>query len=205
MSIIQMKRSAYNPAGLVTKKPISLRLMPAELQEAGRIAATLGISMAKLAREAYLRGLPLVCRGLYSPLPLARSRHISQHQPPFANDDPERQDGPLEAFARGKASIPQYDELARMLEVLVHASSHTNDPAAQAACAGAKIALDNIRDRFARIKRMDASEEDLNRLAAFLAAHHAFWSSQPTGSYDIACKRLRSTKRTNVTVVPLAQ
>ncbi|HJW24549.1 MAG TPA: hypothetical protein VJ576_06585 [Rhodocyclaceae bacterium] len=200
-----MKRSAYNPAGLVTKRPISLRLMPSELQEAERIAATLGISMAKLAREAYLRGLPLVCTELYPPLALARSRHIAQHQRSFLNDDPEPHDGPLAAFAHGKASIQQYDELARMHEVLAHASSHANDPATQAACAEAKIALDNIRDRFARIKRMDASEEDLNRLAAFLTAHRAFWSSQPTGSYDIACNRLKSTKRTNVTVVPLAQ
>lgn len=200
-----MKRSPYNPVGLVTKRPISLRLMPAELQDAGRIAATLGISMAKLAREAYLRGLPLVCKELYSPPPLVRPRHTAQHQRPLLNDDPEPQDGLLEAFARGKASIQQYDELARMHEVLVHTSSHTSDPATQAVCAAAKTALDNIRDRFARTKRMDASAEDLKRLATFLTTHRAFWSSQPTGSYDIACNRLKNTTRTNVTVVPLAQ
>ena len=199
-----MKRSTYNPAGLVTKRPISLRLMPRELEEAERIAATAGISMAKLAREAYLRGLPLICKEVFSP-PSPRSEHAPQHPFPLLKDNPGLDDGLLAAFACGEASIQQYDDLARMYEVLTHVSSYAKDSATHAACIEAKTALDNIRDRFARIKRMDASEDDLNRLAIFLTAHRAFWSSQTADSYDIACDRLKDAKRTNVTVVPLAQ
>jgi len=51
-----------NPAGLATKKPIALRLMPAERAEATRIAAKLGTSQSALARRAYLAGLPVVMK-----------------------------------------------------------------------------------------------------------------------------------------------
>lgn len=51
-----------NPAGLATKKPIALRLMPGELADAERIAAEEGLSKSALARKAYLKGLPLVAK-----------------------------------------------------------------------------------------------------------------------------------------------
>ena len=59
-----MKTQTYNPVGVVTNKPISLRLMPEELSENGRIASEAGISRANLARQAYLKGLPLVIEEL---------------------------------------------------------------------------------------------------------------------------------------------
>lgn len=49
-----------NPAGLATKKPIALRLMPAERADAERFAAKLGTSKSALARSAYLAGLPII-------------------------------------------------------------------------------------------------------------------------------------------------
>lgn len=55
-----MKRAAYNPAGLVTNKPINLRLMPEELIEADRISSEARLSKSNLARRAYIKGLPLV-------------------------------------------------------------------------------------------------------------------------------------------------
>lgn len=54
------KHPSRNPAGIVTAKPIALRLMPGELDDAERIAAERNVSRSALAREAYLKGLPLV-------------------------------------------------------------------------------------------------------------------------------------------------
>ena len=55
-----MKNPKRNPSGLATKKPIALRLMPGELADAQRIAGERKVSCSKLARQAYLLGLPLV-------------------------------------------------------------------------------------------------------------------------------------------------
>ncbi|WP_153111524.1 hypothetical protein [Propionivibrio limicola] len=51
-----------NPDGLWTKKPISLRLMPEEREEAERLSGELNITLSALARQAYLKGLPIVVR-----------------------------------------------------------------------------------------------------------------------------------------------
>lgn len=64
-----MTRPSYNPSGLDTKRPIFLRLMPDERREAERVAADAGISKSNLARQAYLKGLPLVCEELSLPPP----------------------------------------------------------------------------------------------------------------------------------------
>lgn len=61
-----MKPIAYTPDGVVTKRPINLRLKPAELNEAERIAAEAGISKANLARQAFLKGLPIVVDELHA-------------------------------------------------------------------------------------------------------------------------------------------
>lgn len=55
-----MEQTKRNPEGLVTEKPIALRLMPQELKDAERIAAELHLTKACLARKAFLAGLPLV-------------------------------------------------------------------------------------------------------------------------------------------------
>lgn len=55
-----MKTKTYNPTGLVTKKPIYLRLMPEELSEAENIASQAGISKSNLARQAYNAGIEAV-------------------------------------------------------------------------------------------------------------------------------------------------
>lgn len=57
---MQKQHHSRNPAGIVTTKPIALRLMPGERIEADRIAAERNVSRSALAREAYLKGLPLV-------------------------------------------------------------------------------------------------------------------------------------------------
>lgn len=62
-----MKSSKRNPSGLATSKPIALRLMPAELANAERIADELQITRSNLARQAYLAGLPIVTGDLSSP------------------------------------------------------------------------------------------------------------------------------------------
>lgn len=49
-----------NPGGLVKGKPIALRLMPGELEEAGRVAEKRHLSKSAMARQAYLLGLPLL-------------------------------------------------------------------------------------------------------------------------------------------------
>jgi hypothetical protein len=54
------KLASRNPAGVVTSKPIALRLMPEELADAKRIASQHGLSSAALARKAFIAGLPLV-------------------------------------------------------------------------------------------------------------------------------------------------
>lgn len=48
--------TSRNPSGLVTAKPIALRLMPAELKDAERIAAEQHCSLASHARRCYLAG-----------------------------------------------------------------------------------------------------------------------------------------------------
>lgn len=52
-----------NPHGLVKKSPIALRLMPDELENARRVSTDIQISMSRLAREAFIKGLPLVISG----------------------------------------------------------------------------------------------------------------------------------------------
>ena len=49
-----------NPDGLITDKPIALRLMPDERAEAERIADHLCMTLSCLARLAFLAGLPSV-------------------------------------------------------------------------------------------------------------------------------------------------
>lgn len=53
-------KPSRNPAGIETKKPIALRLMPSELADAKRIASKQGMSQSALARRAFLKGLPLI-------------------------------------------------------------------------------------------------------------------------------------------------
>jgi hypothetical protein len=68
-----MKYPNRNPAGVVNDKPIALRLMPCELNDANELAKVAGISRGKLARIAYLRGLPLVKADLSTSVPRATS------------------------------------------------------------------------------------------------------------------------------------
>jgi hypothetical protein len=49
-----------NPHGVADTKPIALRLLPEERDQAERLARKTGCSMSWLAREAYLKGLPLI-------------------------------------------------------------------------------------------------------------------------------------------------
>lgn len=56
------QHKSRNPAGIAIKKPIALRLMPAEKADAERIAAKLGTSQSALARMAYLAGLSRICK-----------------------------------------------------------------------------------------------------------------------------------------------
>lgn len=48
------------PVGVVTGKPISMRLLPDERQALLRLSKAENRSMASMARRAYLAGLPLV-------------------------------------------------------------------------------------------------------------------------------------------------
>lgn len=59
-STMPKSHTVRNPKGVVTTKPIALRLMPGELDDAKRIAKAKHCSRSSLAREAYLAGLPLV-------------------------------------------------------------------------------------------------------------------------------------------------
>lgn len=55
-----MEHVKRNPDGLVKKQPIALRLMPDELANAKRVSEETNTSLSYLAREAFLKGLPLV-------------------------------------------------------------------------------------------------------------------------------------------------
>ncbi len=59
-------KDARNPRGLATRKPISLRLMPNELLDAERIAKELGVTKSRIARDAFIAGLPLISSGVSS-------------------------------------------------------------------------------------------------------------------------------------------
>jgi len=71
-SIIPMEQIKRNPEGLVKETPIALRLMPQELKQARMLAAEHGVSCSKLARTAYLAGLPVAIEQL-SPCTAATS------------------------------------------------------------------------------------------------------------------------------------
>lgn len=66
-SIIHMEPIKRNPDGLATQKPIALRLMPNERADAERISRESNVSMSRLAREAFLKGLPLVSSSAAAP------------------------------------------------------------------------------------------------------------------------------------------
>jgi len=63
-----------NPDGLATQKPIALRLMPEELANARRVSQESNVSMSRLAREAFLKGLPLVSPSAAAPSPTPSRR-----------------------------------------------------------------------------------------------------------------------------------
>jgi hypothetical protein len=50
------------PIGVVSGKPISMRLLPDEREALMRLSKDENRSMASMARRAYLAGLPLVAR-----------------------------------------------------------------------------------------------------------------------------------------------
>lgn len=54
------KHTSRNPSGVTKSKPIALRLLPPERKDADRVARKRGLTDSALAREAFLRGLPLV-------------------------------------------------------------------------------------------------------------------------------------------------
>lgn len=74
-----MEPTKRNPDGLISKKPIALRLMQAELDDADRLSRELNISKSLLARQAYLVGLPLVVSSsaLTSPTPRRRAEDFT--------------------------------------------------------------------------------------------------------------------------------
>ena len=55
-----MKTQKRDPEGLMTKRPIALRLMPDERRQATEEAAKRNQSESSFARDAYLKGLPLL-------------------------------------------------------------------------------------------------------------------------------------------------
>lgn len=77
--IILMEPTKRNPDGLISKKPIALRLMPEELANAKRVSQETNVSMSCLAREAFLKGLPLVVSSsaLTSPTPRRRAEDFT--------------------------------------------------------------------------------------------------------------------------------
>lgn len=53
-----------NPSGVVKVKPIALRLLQEERDQAERLANESGHSASAIARKAYIRGLPLIAEEL---------------------------------------------------------------------------------------------------------------------------------------------
>lgn len=53
-------QSSYNPDGVVTEKPIALRLLPNERKRAEKVAQKHGLSRGALARLAFNAGLPII-------------------------------------------------------------------------------------------------------------------------------------------------
>jgi hypothetical protein len=54
------KHTSRNPGGVTKSKLISLRLQPQERAQAERVAAKKGLTRSALARQAFLKGLPLI-------------------------------------------------------------------------------------------------------------------------------------------------
>ncbi|MEW6166041.1 MAG: hypothetical protein AB1642_13365 [Pseudomonadota bacterium] len=54
------KQTSYAPDGVVSERPIALRLLPDERKHAERLASRHNISKGALARLAFNAGLPII-------------------------------------------------------------------------------------------------------------------------------------------------
>ena len=109
----------------------------------------------------------------------------------------------IDAFAGGWATIEHFDNLADMRDCLLLAAAFKKDAATIGMCRAAGIALMNIRDRYAKTKRMGVAGDELQALRTFATTYRDFWLRQSVGAYEATCDalgRARSMNRLEVEV-----
>ena len=109
----------------------------------------------------------------------------------------------VEAFAGGWATKVHFDNLADMRDCLLLAAVVKKDAGTIGMCRAAGIALMNIRDRYAKTHRMEASAEELSVLREFATTYRDYWLRQSATSYEIACAALDHARATNSLEVTL--
>ncbi|MDD2663992.1 MAG: hypothetical protein PHD19_09550 [Dechloromonas sp.] len=82
------------------------------------------------------------------------------------------------ALRSGWADRPHYNVLADCRDMLTLAASSKNDRQTLAICELARIALENIKDRFVEKQRMGATGDELQALDALCDISEDFWRRQ---------------------------
>ncbi len=134
------------------------------------------------------------CRRSVRPLsaPMLVNRGLIEH------DIETRERMFVQAFALGFATTAHYDDIADMRNVLTLAAAYKDDQSALAMCNAMRVAMANIRERYARTGKMGASGDELKLLQAFCGEYRDFWMRQPVALYEKACDELLRIQATGV-------
>ncbi len=103
----------------------------------------------------------------------------------------------VEAFVGGWATTDHFDTLADMRDCLLLAAVHKRDANTISMCHVVRVALMNIRDRYARTQRMGVAADELQVLREFCTVYVDFWLRQSVGAYDEACEMLGRARAKN--------
>ena len=96
----------------------------------------------------------------------------------------------IEALRGGWATTDHFNVLADCRDMLSLAAAEKRDDAVQAVCDVGFVALDNMKARYAKLKRIGASGEELQALMALVDVSEDFWKRQSGGLFVDADKAM---------------
>ena len=96
----------------------------------------------------------------------------------------------IEALRGGWATTDHFNVLADCRDMLSLAAAEKRDDAVQAVCDVGFVALDNMKVRYAKLKRIGASGEELQALMALVDVSEDFWKRQSGGLFVDADKAM---------------
>lgn len=96
----------------------------------------------------------------------------------------------IEALRGGWATTDHFNVLADCRDMLSLAAAEKRDAATQAVCELGFVALDNLKQRYAKVKRIGATGEELQALMALVDVSEDFWKRQSGGLFVDADKAM---------------